>query len=732
MRSVRKSDFGALVEYLTDGQGKHERIENVWGTNLQSESLQIAIMEVLNTQAQNTRAKADKTYHVIVSFRADEQPDAGTLKAIETRICEGLGYDSHQRICVVHHDTDNLHFHIAINKIHPTRYTIRDPYNDHWTLGILCKRLEQDYHLQAENHQAGKTGSEDRAADMERLAGVQSLLGWVQRECADQLKNARSWSELHSILGRNGLELREKGNGFVITNGSGIGVKASSVARELSKMRLEGRLGDFKPADVMKIQHGLQYETQPVRLRVDTTKLFRRYSSDMEAAATACKTEGATVTERKNRLIESARKIAQHKRDAVKIINCSRMSKKVLYGVINRTLKVEIRKIKRRCLAERVAIKSKYKHTAWADWLRAKAVEGDPEALAALRARAAATGLKGDTITGKGGRTHAPVAAERDCITKKGTIIYRVGSTAVRDDGDRLQVSRGANMEGLQAALHLAAKQYGRCIAVSGTETFKEQVARAAAVGGLPITFDDAALERRRQELLGSGTFGEKTSGHDKEPGARTAGERPRIYGGCNSRGAGRPGFVAASIHPGRTAWGVSTSGNAARYNKPDVRGVGREPPPQGRNRLRELSELCVVHFAGGGQVLLPRDVPDRLERQGAKPDHRVRRGIPGPGELTAGQAAAKKYVAEREAMRLKASGVPKHRLYDHEVGSSAAFAGTREVEGEFLALLKREDEILVLPINADIAMRLKRVPIGDTVTVMKHGSVTRTRGRKL
>lgn len=732
MRSIRKSDFGALVEYLTDRQGKHERIGNVWGTNCQSEGWQVAITEVLNTQAQNTRSTADKTYHVIVSFRADEQPGEATLKAIETRICEGLGYGSHQRICVVHHDTDNLHFHIAINKIHPTRYTIRDPYNDHWTLGILCTRLEQEYHLQADNHQVGKTGSQDRAADMERQAGVQSLLGWIQSECADRLKNARSWGELHTILGRNGLELREKGNGLVITNGAGIGVKASSVARELSKTRLERCLGTFQPADVTKIQHGRQYEARPVRLRVDTTKLFRRYSSELEIAVTACKTEGAAAAERKNRHIESARKIAQYKRDAVKIINCSKMSKKVLYGVINRTLKDEIQKIKRRCLAEGVAIKGKYKRPTWADWLRTKALKGDPEALAALRAREAATGLKGDTITGKGGRKHAPLTAELDCITKKGTIIYHVGSTAVRDDGDRLQVSRGANIEGLQGALLLASEHYDSCIAVNGTEAFKEQVARAAAIGRLSITFDDAALERRRQELLGSGVLREKASGHDKQPGARTAGRRTGVDGGYDSRGTGGHGCAAAAIHPRGTTGGTAAEGGAARYDKPYVGGVGREPPPQSQNRLRELSELGVVHLAGGGQVLLPRDVPDRLERQGAKPDHRVRRGVPGPGEMTAGQAAAVKYVAEREAMRLKASGVPKHRLYDHEGGISAAFAGIRKVEGELLALLKRGDEILVLPVGAGTAQRLKRVPIGDTVTVTANGSVTRARGRKI
>lgn len=99
---------------------------------------------------------------------------------------------------------------------------------------------------------------------------------------------------------------------------------------------------------------------------------------------------------------------------------------------------------------------------------------------------------------------------------------------------------------------------------------------------------------------------------------------------------------------------------------------------------------------------------------------------------MTAGRAAAEKYVAEREAMRLKASGVPTHRLYTPKDGSTAAFAGTRNVEGELLVLLKRGDEILVLPVGAGTALRLKRVPIGEAVTVTAKGSVTRTRGRKI
>jgi hypothetical protein len=68
----------------------------------------------------------------------------------------------------VHHDTDNLHIHIAINKIHLSRYTIHDPYNDHKTLGQVCDPLEREYGLSATTirHASGvrRTGRRHGAA----------------------------------------------------------------------------------------------------------------------------------------------------------------------------------------------------------------------------------------------------------------------------------------------------------------------------------------------------------------------------------------------------------------------------------------------------------------------------------------------------------------------------------------------------------------------------------------
>ena len=782
MKSIGKSDFAGLVKYITDEQNKNERVGYVSATNCQTDNHHYAITEILNTQVQNTRAISDKTYHLIVSFRAGEQPDDAILKAVETRICEGLGFGEHQRVSAVHHDTDNLHIHIAINKIHPTRYTIHDPYNDHKTLGQLCEKLEREFGLEVDNHYAQKSGAENRADDMEHHAGVQSLLGWIKRECADQIKSAQSWAELHAVMYSNGLVLQERGNGLVITDGSGVGVKASSVARELSKAKLERRFGSFetlptrqasvvvaqakrnqappvakvgsKPPrrsqnrlhnlsqlEAMQINSGRRYEQKPMRSRVNTVELYSTYKSEQQTSNALRTVEWSKVLERKNRHIEAAKRSSQIKRAAIKVIKGAGSGKKMMYAATSETLKNEIQKINKRYLKERQEIYDKYQRLAWADWLRAKATDGDQEALSALRAREAAEGLKGNTVAGKDGQKFIHGQSEQDSVTKKGTIIYRVGTTSVRDDGNKLNVSRGATQEGLQAALRMAMECYGERITVNGTDVFKEQIAQAATTAKLPITFADAVLEHRRQNLLQPTANQEKTHGHtrSKPNAAGTTGAAARTdRGRIDNVRNGSAGLAATRVNTARTGRAGRTQFGVVRREpvpgqgfpgKPDIGSIGRKPPPQSQNRLRRLSELGVVQLTSGSQVLLPRDVPGDMEYQRPKSDNRLRRDIFGSGRVAIGQAAADKYIVEREATRLKVSGISKHIRYSYGNDGVAVFAGVRQVEGQVLALLKRGDEVMVLPIDQATAQRLKRIAVGDTITVTPKGSI-KTEGR--
>ena len=826
MNEARLSSFGNLVKYISNSQEKQERVGEIRLTNFQNETLEWAVAEALAVQQCNQRAEGDKTYHLLISFAPGEQPSAEVLRDIEDRMCAAIGFGEHQRVSAVHHDTDNLHIHIAINKIHPERYTIHEPYRDYKVRSDMCAVLEREHGLQLTNQKGRKRGSENGADDMEQHAGIESLLGWIKRECADQLTQAHTWNDLHEVMRKNGLELQERGNGLVITDGSGVGVKASSVSRNLSKPSLEKRLGAFegdtkkkasakrgpglhnrkappvvavggKPPPMRKGrlstlsqlgaiegEPGKRYEGRPIHSAgsTATTELYARYKAEQGIKVHARATAWGAAKNRKDKAVEAAKGTGRLKRAAIKMLSGPGVNKKLLYALVSKALHAEIQKANTKYLAERQSIHGEFSKRAWADWLQAKATEGDQQALKALRARKPAKPRAGDTVAGSGpARRSSPMPLKVDSVTKDGTVIHRFAGSAIRDDGEALQVARGSNRAGLEAVLRMAVHRYGQNIAVNGSDEFKEKIARVAATSNLNITFNDAALEARCQELV---RLTSKESGNDRSSRPnRSADERRRSAsssdGGSRTKRGGRTARTGVRRGPGQT-------------NKSGLGGVGPKPPALSGNGLRELSQLGVVRLPERSEVLLPRDVPHSVQHEGAEHAGGMRRGVSGagrrvgknprgpgatnkPGVIPVGglppamlrgrlqpmskirelpvdgpisvpgmprppmpkpapeitmpaqpKSAADKYIAERTSKRAKGFDIPNHRRYTQDDKGAALFAGTRQIEGETLALLKRDEEIIVLPVDAATARRIKRYSLGDAVTLNDKGAVTK------
>lgn len=483
-----KSSMLRLVSYLTNPQGVDARVGEVRITNCDSETPQWAALEMLAVQKQNTRAQGDKTYHLVLSFK--EHPDSATLKKIEDYVCKELGFKEHQRVSVMHYDTDNPHLHIAINKIHPRKLTMHEPYYDERKLAKACKFLERVYGLQPDNHEPNAQAVETGATNMERAGDLESLTGWIRRNCLEDLKRATAWAEVHDILTKHGLTLRERGNGLIISSG-GVHVKASSVDRGLSKKRLEERLGAFTPGG-SSVRQEKSYERKPMGRKYDASGLWDQYNGlRVENDNTRTQAISAARQERDTTL-ENLRTSSDLRLALIKNIVAGAAFKRFLSRLNRKRLRRKAQKIREAYAQQRSEIFQKHRHVVWSAWLSKEAASGNADALAYLHARKMPRGVSTGSLAGlRGDGTHPTVQK----VTRQGTFIYAEG----RENQGRIVVAPNAGDDELARNLDLARQRFGSRLFVDGPSEFTARVARLAAERNMPLSFVDKHLDAQRQ-----------------------------------------------------------------------------------------------------------------------------------------------------------------------------------------------------------------------------------------
>lgn len=725
MNSQAKSDFAGLVAYITDSQGKEHRLDIVTVTNCLSETVEAATEEILATQGMNKRATGDKTYHLLLSFRAGESPDPQVIKDIEERVCASLGFAGHQRISAVHNDTDNLHIHIAINKIHPEKHTMQEPYKAYKTLAEICEKLEIEYGLERDNHTPRHSLSEGKVNDMERHSGIESLSSWIKRECLSDMQAAKSWEQLHEVMQANGLSITPRGNGLVIESiGNGVTVKPSTVSRDLSRGALEKRLGEYQVSQHAPIKAERAYTEKPIELKgVNTVELYAQYQQSQAQNKTNQSKALIALRGLKASKINDAKASNKLRRQAIKLMGGSPLAKRILYAQASSALKRQIQEINADAKAETAKIYKNNRRETWADWLKSEGLKGNDEAIAALRARGAINNK--NTLQGVGPKSKTKSERrKKDGLTKKGTFVLR-GKGAIKDDGQRLRLQEKADRETFKEALALAAEKYGNRITVTGSALFKAQTVQAAVESKIQISFADPVLEAKRQKLLAESKYDRQ---NDRVRTGRSAGDAGR-----RERAAYRGGVDSDRQ---RREAGAGAGASRELFGKPDIASVGVKPPPQSQNRLRGLSELGVVQFTPRSEVLLPSDVSRNVEQQRAKSNNELRRPVLGGGAVKAHskytesqEAAVKKYVSEREEKRQKGFDISKHLRYNGET-ENLSFAGLRKIDSEDLALIKSGDSVLVMPVNSATASRLRRVKIGQQLLINERGGIQSGSGR--
>lgn len=261
--STKKERIYGLTNYILSPESTNHKEKCVYSNSrgFDTEKVKSQQMEMLALADSNPRS-SDPISHYVFSWKEGEQPSGIQIEELVDIFLEEENLDGHQAIYGLHDDTENLHLHIAVNRIHPitekaieagkgwdieaghkvaAKIAIKQGWgtegNDLYAVlenGDVCRRKKEKSKKIAQEKIRIESKTGEKSA--ERIAIEQA---------APILLKSKSWRELHLNLEKEGFRFERKGSGAIIFVGE-IPIKASSIHRSASLGNLEKKLGPFE------------------------------------------------------------------------------------------------------------------------------------------------------------------------------------------------------------------------------------------------------------------------------------------------------------------------------------------------------------------------------------------------------------------------------------------------------------------------------------------------------
>lgn len=262
-----------LTDYILDAKGGvgletlgvklGEKVVYSDARNLIGDGLESWQAQMLATAARVTRCR-DPIEHYVLSWQTGEKPTEQQFgRAVEIAVAE-LGLSECQAVWAVHGNTDNLHVHIAVNRVHPVTFKTLSA-GDGWDkdrLQQICTLIEDDGGWRAEKnahyvmrgcevvHRETDTVVRDRDGRQTRARDRASEAVTIPEQfgpVAEAIAAASDWRDLHDRMHALGARYERAGPGANVVCGD-MRIKASKLGRDCSLPALEKRLGAFEPS----------------------------------------------------------------------------------------------------------------------------------------------------------------------------------------------------------------------------------------------------------------------------------------------------------------------------------------------------------------------------------------------------------------------------------------------------------------------------------------------------
>lgn len=768
MRNGKAESLPHLIEYLETGRDKlkpDERVLYKWTVNCEENDPVLAQSEIAAIASMNTRSKAQKYAHIVISPAPGETLTKDEWQECAKALVRKLDMTKHQYLCYVHKDTDQQHLHVIINLIDPETHARNSMPWSKRKEQELAQELEQKFSLRQLDHSAKHSKEETIARDIERKTGQQTLFSYIS-EFKDELKTAQTWQEFHQILAEHGIKavyLKGRGLRFEAeTDDKPISQKASAIDRSFSYAKLEKRFGKWQEqeATTSQTKPSKSYEAKPVDYEVkqsDREKLkilFDEFRDLQYRRRSERKRLLKAESEHSKLIRDQMRALKKEAEAAVRAAHPGDYkAQQAALKEVRLKWKLESAKQRDVTRKRKAEILKKTKTTTFQEYLRnlRDPINADPARdILASREGAFETqeinGIMGleillkITVTETGFFT----LAKR---TGKGQDIFTSAMSRgdmIRDLGTRILCNDKPSLLTVFSLLELGKKRYGDQVPlrVFGTAEFQRQAAIAASEAGIKIQCDDPKAQKffddltedrydREQRLerlrelgrsAGDGDFTDSiftdraisaaaniTTIGTLRVGRRSAGGHALRSRGAGEPDAGRFGKVQSSSSAGRKR-GLSQMQGRDLDQDRKQRSVflhGDASKGMGEHRLDEL------------HADLRREVPRREAGGG--------RGGAQEPRVTAALDAAMAYVKERNQKR--ASGmndIQEHQLWQGQTGEFI-FRGYRHLgldEQNFL-LLEKDGKIYIKLTSLYEKERLKKYGRGAKVNVSKNGLVS-------
>jgi hypothetical protein len=241
--------------------------------------LRSAAIEMNAVSSRNTRCK-DPAFHFVLAWPEFERPHAGAIFDAAEHAIQALGLAEHQYVLAIHIDTDNIHCHAAVNRIHPQTFKSRNIEWANKTIhraareseikhgwfhdnGIYVIQLDEQNNktivLNPEHNPASRLSRQGKQARaLPAWHDPESLESWLKSKVAKalsaELPQLGGWHELHAWLNNYGISLFDSGGGGMRLRNSSqetgeiIDLPASKGLRVLKRKELEARWGKFTRA----------------------------------------------------------------------------------------------------------------------------------------------------------------------------------------------------------------------------------------------------------------------------------------------------------------------------------------------------------------------------------------------------------------------------------------------------------------------------------------------------